>query len=519
MSDAEIKEQMDLWVQNGTLPNGLLEGNLTKEFTSVGSQLFNKNDYATDYAYKIRVMPSTQYTWSVSALYKTYDINEVEVSSGTATTVTTGSNVAYIAFSGIDKDTFILNTGASVGTDLTYRESVMSLNGGAGYRLPNGTVDDVIYKVDKYVKNQRINKIAVVGVVAVNTTNYPLAKNGGQFINYLTAGGSEIGVIGTDSTSGDGTMYYELATPIETEIETEGLLLQYTVTTIYQDGDLALPYTVEFAMNTDQSVATLVTRDRLQQNEIDGHESRLDTVEPKVSTLETLTDNIVDGTQDIDFDNTISELTATTVKGAIDELASEAETNAGNISSLETNKEDKSNKVISWQATPTDTAYPSEKLVFDSTIMGVKKNGTLLTPNATRQVDVTTFKVSSQIASLSNNGTVSKSAISSYDYVLLAITNSSGKKRYTILHAVEYINFIEGYCSIPEYTNEVDCTNNLGIWSDDIPQGVTTAIQNTTDYSVSASTPIYAHLVQTSATVVTAYLPSGYTMRIFGVTL
>jgi len=57
---------------------------------------------------------------------------------------------------------------------------------------------------------------AVVGVVAVNVTNYPTAKTGGYWYNDITGGIVETGIVGTDSTSASGTLYYELTTPTYT---------------------------------------------------------------------------------------------------------------------------------------------------------------------------------------------------------------------------------------------------------------------------------------------------------------
>jgi len=235
MSDAQIQAQMDLWVQDGTLPNDIQPVNFDKRVKSVGKNLFDKSKYATSYAYKIKVKPSTIYTWSTSSLYKTYDKDMVEVQSGTATSVTTSANVFYIAFSGITTpSTFQLELGSTATAYTPYRSSELYLNGNSkGYKLPNGVMDTIEMRNGKAYRVQRINKVAVVGVVAVNTTNYPLAKNGGQFINYLTSGGSEIGVIGTNSTSGSGNLYYELATPIETEISAIGNAMAYPNGTVY----------------------------------------------------------------------------------------------------------------------------------------------------------------------------------------------------------------------------------------------------------------------------------------------
>ena len=75
------------------------------------------------------------------------------------------------------------------------------------------------YNVIDGTKTQEVsNDTAVEGVVAVNTTNYPLALNGGVWANIITATGVvERGIIGTDSTTATGTLTYQLATPIVTQ--------------------------------------------------------------------------------------------------------------------------------------------------------------------------------------------------------------------------------------------------------------------------------------------------------------
>ena len=54
-----------------------------------------------------------------------------------------------------------------------------------------------------------------------------------------------------------------------------GYFVQDDVTTIYQLQDLATTYKVRFALNTEQTVKTLVERDRLQQGEIDSNEAKI----------------------------------------------------------------------------------------------------------------------------------------------------------------------------------------------------------------------------------------------------
>ena len=76
----------------------------------------------------------------------------------------------------------------------------------------------------RMVRTQSVSiPVAVASGVAVNVTNYPLAKTGGNFVNVITAGGEEVGIVGTDSTTAIGSLRFELATPIITDVETSGL--------------------------------------------------------------------------------------------------------------------------------------------------------------------------------------------------------------------------------------------------------------------------------------------------------
>lgn len=88
----------------------------------------------------------------------------------------------------------------------------------------------------EHILTKRISTpVSVLSGVAVNVTNYPLAKTGGKFAVELTAGGTQIGVIGTDSTSGAGMFRYELATPVITKLPTSGILQAKSKGTVYWD--------------------------------------------------------------------------------------------------------------------------------------------------------------------------------------------------------------------------------------------------------------------------------------------
>ena len=75
--------------------------------------------------------------------------------------------------------------------------------------------------------------VSVLSGVAVNVTNYPTAKTGGKFAVELTEGGTQIGIIGTDSTSGAGTLRFELDTPVITNLLTSGILQAKPNGTVY----------------------------------------------------------------------------------------------------------------------------------------------------------------------------------------------------------------------------------------------------------------------------------------------
>jgi len=147
------------------------------------------------------------------------------------------------------------------------------------YSLPNGVKDTID---TNGVLTKRVKKDTASGIVAVNKTNYPLAKNGGQFVNYLTAGGMEIGVIGTDSTTGAGTLYYELALPVTTPNQATGTLITHPSGTVYIENALADSGLYDggiTVLNTDFPIKTL---ERIQKI-IDGYTVDIDVSKAVVS--------------------------------------------------------------------------------------------------------------------------------------------------------------------------------------------------------------------------------------------
>lgn len=267
MSDANIKTQVDYWVANGTLPNDEIQsvgGN--KKFMAVGKNLFDKSKVVTglnqrineatgglttgsansgdSYTNYIKIKPSTNYKVSgqthTYSPYAIYDVNKVFVyGSGGAVNFTvpnTITNAYYIRFSLLASniDVVQLEAGSVATTYEAFTSSEMYLQSHELLGSVNNVKDSEYVRNGKYYRMQRVSDLTdVTGVVAVNTTNYPTAKTGGVFINYLDAGGSETGIIGTNSTSGNGTLQYELAVAVETQIDSSGRLIGSSRGTVY----------------------------------------------------------------------------------------------------------------------------------------------------------------------------------------------------------------------------------------------------------------------------------------------
>lgn len=176
-----------------------------------------------------------------------YDINmNFIISKTNVSKITTETNTSYIRFSIINDpniNRIIQLEQGDTSTDYeAYKDTTLYLKDDV--RRSVGSVADTIERSNgKYYKVKRINTADVTGVVSVDTTNYTDALDGGLFINELDAGGTETGTIGTDSTSGDGTLYYQLATPTTTELDADGQLIgdskgQVTIDNAIPDVDI-----------------------------------------------------------------------------------------------------------------------------------------------------------------------------------------------------------------------------------------------------------------------------------------
>ena len=117
--------------------------------------------------------------------------------------------------------------------------TLRSLPNGVQDKLYNSVVDpddsSKLLALDGWVHEKNVSDgVAVVGVVAINTTNYSLAKDTGYFYNDITGGIVESGIIGTDSTTATGTLYYELATPVITQLSLDEIY-SFEDGTLYQE--------------------------------------------------------------------------------------------------------------------------------------------------------------------------------------------------------------------------------------------------------------------------------------------
>jgi hypothetical protein len=184
MSDAQIKAQMDLWVQSGTLPNSIMSVDMDKRVTSVGKNLFDKSSQnnlenssinsggdiisstGAIVTHKIRVKEAQNITISnADGRYQILDINnnvlQLAVIGGTVS-LTMPSGAYYIRYA-FTKATYIDITQLELGTVATtyepYRSSSMYLDSGeVGYSLPNSTKDTIEFRNGQAYHVQRVKK-------------------------------------------------------------------------------------------------------------------------------------------------------------------------------------------------------------------------------------------------------------------------------------------------------------------------------------------------------------------------
>lgn len=132
------------------------------------------------------------------------------------------------------------------------------------------------YNVLSGLHTQNVQTVATTNGTAINTTNYPLAKNAVGFVIALTAGGTQTGTVGTDTASGDGTLYYQLATPVLTYYPPKSIPLPISSTLQHQSiiGDIAFYSTGIAISDSDYPIETL--QEVILVNTDDGTETPID---------------------------------------------------------------------------------------------------------------------------------------------------------------------------------------------------------------------------------------------------
>ena len=259
---------------------------INPSFDSIGVQLFDKSQYTTvDYAYKARVKPSTNIAWNVSTQYKLYDIDSNEISTGTALTVATTADTAYIAFVGTiaDKDTFMLNEGTSALTHQAYNSQTLTFTKEDGTDLHNRSVgtsvqDKIRKNQEDWVKDEYVGVALAVAIGAViNTTTIPLINTSGIFHAYdIVNHEDQYGAYGDTLTlTGTATVYYDYLTPLLANeiLEATGSLIQESITTIIQGSNMSSDYDMEWALDIGASLGNVIDKQIYQQDEIDDLQS------------------------------------------------------------------------------------------------------------------------------------------------------------------------------------------------------------------------------------------------------
>ncbi|MFA5720541.1 MAG: hypothetical protein WC939_05755, partial [Acholeplasmataceae bacterium] len=238
MTDAQIKAQMDLWVQNGTLPNSIQSVDFNKRLTSVGKNLFDgvwENDvtngvvdgydvyilnHGVSRLLNVNCLPNTQYTLQFDYKYSgasgvtylqfeysdgsnsQFSLASLSSTSWTSRTHTTEVNKTLIGinqvYAGVGT-TYLKNIQLEQGSTATtyepYRSSSMYLDSGeVGYSLPNGVKDTIEFRNGQAYYVQRVKKYTLQ---ASDITS--LATNNSELDKVITKNDTILGAFWSDS--------------------------------------------------------------------------------------------------------------------------------------------------------------------------------------------------------------------------------------------------------------------------------------------------------------------------------
>jgi len=262
-----------------------------QEIYSVGKNLFDKGRDVAFAGYNISSGGGTNPSSSqfISRFYDVSGVSSITLSCDTANTMSIGE------YSREDEDTFILRT------QVTSTESSVTLNGSTGYvrfsankseydtlqleigtsvtdyeehksstivlpeigaNLPN-EVCDKIYQDgnNEWMHEKNISDLtAISSGTTISTSTYSDASATGVYIIALDGGGTQSGDIADgDTASGNGDIYYQLATPVTTELEEIDQLLTYEDGSIFVTPDTIAGKSISIDYSTNNSAQNEAT--------------------------------------------------------------------------------------------------------------------------------------------------------------------------------------------------------------------------------------------------------------------
>ena len=120
----------------------------------------------------------------------------------------------------------------------------------------------------------------------------------------------------------------------------------------------------ERATAAEASISEAVTTETARAEAAESELS--EAINTEKSRAETAEESLGQSVSALETRTTDLETRATALEGDVDKLKEDLSDLSGHVDAELDKKEDKSNKVSSWQSVPDDTHYPTEKLVFDT---------------------------------------------------------------------------------------------------------------------------------------------------------
>lgn len=273
------------------------------------------NDGSNDF--NISFKPNTQYTFKLSA-YEEIDadnhririaytdgiVDDIYLATETEATYTftssSGKSIDFLTIrrtgnagsSYIRKDDFQINEGTTALDYKAYNSGTQTFD--TTLRSINASIyDSLLPFLANYIKRARVGVETGVSIGAtINTTTLPLIDTSGVFRAYdETTGESQYGSYGDTLTlTNTATVYYQLATYVDSEVESNGYLIQDEITTIIQNQTIAGDLTLTYVLNKDKQVGVNVDRLNYLQDEIDDNETAIAQNASDIDDIETKTD-------------------------------------------------------------------------------------------------------------------------------------------------------------------------------------------------------------------------------------